>query len=276
MKYIVTLIIITFFQSASILFAQEFETHGGIIPFGARGIQSNISATNLGGSEDKFKCFRPTFLTFFILGENDERGAYANFRGVQNFGYYLIWGKDPKSYSDVNFPGQRNTENTNRIATDFNIITHDLYGYFWGNKLKWGLGYSLQWNADGVVLNDFGINTQTNDANPNGGGYQYGGLGLGSGVYRTRYRGYAGIGPGFKTSFGDGRLQFALNTSLGPYSGGGMMVAELVGSFAFSKRIGFQFNLARRRKNFREHENLPSVLVKTNELNFGIWIGFKH
>lgn len=269
-------IILYFFIGLSPIFAQDYDLHSGFIPIGARGIQSNISETNIGGFEDKFQSFRPTFFTYFILEENDVRGAYANFRGVQNFAHYIIRGKNPKSFPNLQYPGQRNTENSNRIATDFNMITHDLYGYFWGDKLKWGLGYSFQWNADGLVLNDFGVNGVTNDVLEGQQEYLYGGYGLGSGVYRTRFRFYTGIGLGIKTSFADRRLQFALNTSLGPYSGGGMMVAELVGSFAFSERLGFQFNLTRRRKNFKEFENLPSVLVKTNELNFGIWFALKN
>lgn len=119
-------------------------------------------------------------------------------------------------------------------------------------------------------------NEYTSDVQQGQQEYFYGGYGLGSGVYRTRFRYYAGVGLGLKTSFAERRLQFALNTSLGPYSGGGMMVAELVGSFAFTERIGLQFNLTRRRKNFREFENLPSVLVKTNELNFGLWFALKN
>ena len=271
-------ILFFFYIGLSQIFAQDYDIHFGLIPIGARGIQSKIDATNIGGFDDRFQSFRPTFLTFFILGENDERGAYANFRGIQNFSHYVIRGKNPKSYPHVQYPGQRNTENSNRIATDFNMITHDLYGYFWGDKLKWGMGYSFQWNADGVVLNDFEVNGYgyTSDVLQGQQDYVYGGYGLGSGVYRTRFRYYFGIGPGIKTSFADRRLQFALNTSLGPYSGGGMMVAELVGSFAFSERFGLQFNLTRRRKNFREFENLPSVLVKTNELNFGLWFKLKN
>lgn len=259
------------FFTSNLAFSQEFVEHLGLTLIGARGVSSKVSPTNYGGVEDSYKLIKPTTLTFFVIGENDERGAYANFRGI--FFPYYIGSLSPNKYDFVKFPAQRNTTNSNRIATDYNIITHDLFGYFWGNRLKWGLGYSFQWNAEGFYLND-NPDGKTSDLYPNS-EIKYGGLGLGSGVYRTRYRFYGGIGLGLKTSFDDGRVQLALNTTLGPYTGGGMMVAEFISSYAFTERIGINLTCARRRKNFDEYENLQKVIVKTNEFNVGIWYRFK-
>jgi hypothetical protein len=264
--------LITFlFLTSNLAVSQEFDSHWGLTLIGARGVSSKVSPTNYGGVEDSYKLIKPTTLTGFFIGENDDWGAYANFRGLF-FPYYMA-SLSPNKHDFVKFPAQRNTTNSNRIATDYNIFTHDLFGYFWGNKLKWGLGYSFQWNAEGFYLND-SYNGNTQDSYPNS-EIKYGGNGLGSGVYRTRYRFYGGIGLGLKTSFDDGRVQLALNTTVGPYTGGGMTVAELVASYAFTEKIGINLTCARRRKNFKEFENLQNVIVKTNELNVGIWYRFK-
>ena len=271
MKNLSVIAIILFTSLTS--YAQEFEEHFGLSLLEARGVSSKISPTNVGGVEDIYRAIRPTTLTLFLIAENDDRGAYTNFRGI--FFPYYITRESPNKFDFVKFPGQRNTFNSNRVATDYNIITHDLFGYFWGNKLKWGLGYSFQWNAEGFYLND-DYNSGTADSYAfSNTEINYGADGLGSGVYKTRYRFYGGIGVGLKTKFDDGRLQLALNTYAGPYTGGGMFVAQLVSSYALSERIGIHLTVARRRKNFQEFETLPDVVVKTNELNFGIWMRFK-
>ncbi|MDP2176750.1 MAG: hypothetical protein Q8K70_12645 [Bacteroidota bacterium] len=250
------------------LIAKEINAHAGIVFLGFRGVNSNIGATNSGGSMDKFKMFRPTYFTYFAFGQTDAKSAYWNIRGI-NLLYYAFIAKDPKRWNDIKFPSQRLTHNYNRIGTDYSILTTDFFRYFGKKRIRFGLGGSFQWNAEGVSLNDNTFYSGDNSLDPFG---KYGGPGLGSGVYKLRYRNYLGIGTGIKTASKDGRFQVALNATLGPYTGGGMSVLEFVSSYAFSEKIGFQMTLARRRKNFNEHENLQSVIVKTNDLNFGVWI----
>jgi hypothetical protein len=257
-----------FLLSSNLMFSQ-FEDHFGISFVGGRYVKSTISPTNIGLEEDYFKMIRPTFLTLFAFSESYDKAFYTNFRGLGFANYILRSG--PTKHPDMSLPGQRPLSNSYKRGTDFSIMTFDLYGYWWGDKVKFGLGGTFQWNAEGTLLQDHLDAGFISDQNNSGIG-KYGAAGLGSGVYRVRYRTYLGIGPAVQTSFADGRLKTAINTSVGPYTGGGMAVAELVTSFAVTEHFGFFLTAARRRKNFNEYENLPEVTVKTNDLNFGIWL----
>jgi hypothetical protein len=239
-----------------------------------RFVSSNISPTGNFTIDDKFNSyvFQP-----FVFYNSDRKVMFESVFGISA----IINLAQPALKQRYHLkPGHRITQNYNRTGNDLNLATLRLIVNL--NKksdFKFGLGLDMEWNVEGVRWPNYDSNADIDNFDS-----KHGGIGFGSGVYKSRGRFYIGPAAGITHFLANDRLTYSLVASIGSYSGGSMSITKFTLTYALSKRFAVQGFIGYRFKKFKEYESyakeydrtytLPEVKVQTLDGGFSLMFRF--